>query len=97
MIKENDIDKGLNGFKYTRLFFDSCNVERYFLEALTRGVVFYSKGVTDGIGTYIYLDSYLKGKTDSEIYEILERNLPSLYYYQDFTKPCQCQDDCLMN
>ncbi len=76
-------------YRFKRLFFDSCNVERYFLDALNRGKVFYTTKVSNGEGFFLYLDLYLKGSTDIQIMEELNRRYPSSYAFFDFDKGCR--------
>ncbi|MEW6442899.1 MAG: hypothetical protein AB1640_18340 [bacterium] len=70
--------------RYSRLFYDSCNVNNYFLDTFNKGTVFYTTGASVGYGAILYLRGYLEGKTDHELWEIVQDAEPKYdYYYFD--------------
>lgn len=84
-----------NNFQYKRLFFESCNVERYFLETFNHGVVFFTKGVSHSNGLLIYLYNYVNGKSDKEIIDALDEYQPKTYDFINFSKKPNIQTGLL--
>ncbi len=74
--------------KYTRMLYESCNSGNYFIEVYDRGILFYTTRTSDGIGSISYLRGYLEGKSDEEIWEIIQDVEPS-YDYCNFNVPPQ--------
>jgi PKD repeat protein len=72
-------------YRYKRLFFDSCKVERYFLDEFNQGIVYYTKKVSNGTGLFIYLESYLNGDTDKKILKKLDKFQSSTYDFVNFS------------
>jgi hypothetical protein len=48
--------------------------------------MFYSLDSSNGEGTYLYLKAYLEGKSNGEIWQILNYNTSTIYDYYDFNK-----------
>lgn len=67
--------------KYTRMLYESCNSGNYFIEVYDRGIMFYTVTSSGGLGSVSYLRSYLEGKSDEEIWEIIQDVEPSYDYY----------------
>jgi len=67
--------------KYTRMLYESCNSGNYFIEVYDRGIMFYTITTSGGIGSVSYLRSYLEGKSDEEIWEIIQDVEPSYDYF----------------
>ena len=82
--KELEIPK--ENLKYSRLFYDSCNSGNYFLDTFNRGVVFFTLKNSDGLGFIAYIKAHLEGKSNNEIWSIIQSYQP-VYDYYDFTKP----------
>ena len=57
----------------------------YYLDTFNRGVVWFSVKSVGGLGLAPYLRAYLQGKTDEEIWEIVQDVEPNYDYY-DFSK-----------
>ena len=72
--------------RYARMYIQTCNSGLYFLETFHRGVTFYTVDDSDGTGLLPYLKAYLQGKSDREIWSILQRGEP-IYDYYDFSRP----------
>jgi hypothetical protein len=81
--KELDLPK--EELRYARLFFDTCNSGNYYLGTFDRGVVFYTLNLADGRSINPYLKGYLEGKTDEELWAIVQAYAPVWDYY-DFSK-----------
>lgn len=81
--KDLEIDQARLGYK--RMYYESCNSGIYFLESFHRGLMFYTLHDSDGSGVTLYLQSYLQGKSDEEIWSTLQSSQPVFDYY-DFTK-----------
>jgi hypothetical protein len=47
--------------------------------------MFYTLNSSDGSGVFLYLEAYLQGKSDNEIWQMLQQG-PSIYDYYDFSK-----------
>jgi hypothetical protein len=71
--------------RYSRLFYEACNTGNYFLDTFNRGVVFYTVNLSNALGFYTYLKAYLDGKTDRQIWELMQSREP-IYDYYDFNK-----------
>ncbi|MGB9730131.1 MAG: hypothetical protein ACPL1B_09750 [Thermoprotei archaeon] len=72
-------------FKYKRMFYDACTVSSYYLDTFHRGIMFYTVASSNTRGIYLYLNAYWEGKSDREIWEILQDFQP-LYDYYNFDK-----------
>ena len=81
--KDLEVDKSQLRFK--RMLIDTCTSGNYYLETFHRGIIFFTKDNTDGNGTYVYLDNYLKGKSDQELWTMLGA-YQGIYDYYDFNK-----------
>jgi hypothetical protein len=71
--------------KYERLFYDACASGYYYMQTLGRGICFYTASSEEGDGIFIYLQAYLEGKSDPEIWQLLQDFNP-LFNYYDFNK-----------
>jgi len=80
-----DLKVTKENLRYSRLFYDSCNSGNYFLDTFNRGIVFYTINTSPGLGFAPYLKAYLEGKSDQEIWTILQSYDP-VYDYYDFNK-----------
>ncbi len=80
-----DLKVTKENLRYSRLFYDSCNSGNYFLDTFNRGIVFYTINTSPGLGFAPYLKAYLEGKSDQEIWTILQSHDP-VYDYYDFNK-----------
>ena len=84
--KELEIDK--SKLKYSRLFLLSCNTGNYYMHTFNHGKYFYDLSTTwVGVvpGWTEYLKAYFAGKSDEDIWEILQSYDPVFDYY-DFSK-----------
>jgi PKD repeat protein len=75
-------------FKYKRIFYHSCNSGNYFIDTFGRGIMFYSlnsSGTTAVEGFSLYLQSYLLGKSDEEVWQGLQAFDP-VYDFYNFNK-----------
>jgi hypothetical protein len=70
---------------YTRLFYESCNSGPYYLGTFHRGLTFYTVEDATMNGFESYLKTYLRGDSDQQIWEAIQRIDP-VYDYYDFTK-----------
>jgi PKD repeat protein len=82
-LKEPGIKK--EDLKYKRLFYNSCKTGRYYLDSFSHGIVWYSVKSVNGSGLWPYLGNYLQGKSDEEIWEIVN-DIERFYDYYDFSK-----------
>ncbi len=75
-------------FKYARIFYGGCDTRIYYVDTFHRGIMHFSQGSSaDGdLGMAAYLKAYLEGKSDYEIWQILQ-SIEPLYEYYDFSKP----------
>jgi hypothetical protein len=67
--------------RFSRLFYDSCNSGPYYLSSLAHGIVFYSVSSAEGLGALIYLRGHMEGKTDEELYALVQEAQPKYDYY----------------
>ena len=80
---EFDID--IEKLKYKRILLDMCQTFTYYLDTFHRGLTFGTALSSNGGGTYLYLKAYLEGKSDHEIWEIMQAH-QAVYEYYDFSK-----------
>lgn len=93
IVFRKDLEVAKENLRYSRLFYDSCNSGNYFLDTFNRGVVFYTVGDSTALGFHAYLQAYLEGKSDQEIWTIMQ-SYDSVYDYYDFSKtPSQQQTE----
>ncbi len=85
-VKELEVSK--EDFKYARFFYGGCDSAHYYTDTFQRGIYHYASGSTT-LGEYAmveYLKAYVDGKSDYEIWQILQTTEPKYDYY-DFRKP----------
>jgi PKD repeat protein/lysophospholipase L1-like esterase len=70
---------------YKRLFYEGCNTGNYFLDTFSHGIVFYTLNTSHARGFYTYLKNYMDGKSDEEIWRLMQAREP-IYDYYDFNK-----------
>jgi PKD repeat protein len=73
--------------KYARMFYGGCDSGHYYTDMFQRGIFHYATNST-GEGEYAmaeYLKAYVGGKSDYEIWQIIQAIEP-LYDYYDFNK-----------
>lgn len=80
-----DLEIDPDKFRYKRMFYDACNVGNYYMDTFHRGIMFYSVSDSETTGSPLYLQLYLQGKSDREIWEGIQAYEPSYDYY-DFNK-----------
>jgi PKD repeat protein len=71
--------------KYKRLLYNSCNSASYFLDVLQHGLVFCTSGDTYHYESVTYLQDYLRGYSDADILEDLNKIDP-VFEIIDFTR-----------
>ena len=81
--KEIEIQK--NQLRYSRLFYESCNTGNYYLNTFNHGIVFYTLNTSNARGFWVYVKNYMDGKSDQEIWELMQARDP-IYDYYDFNK-----------
>ena len=72
--------------RYRRLLYDSCNSGNYYLGTFNRGIVYFTLNSSYNLGFYEYIQAYLEGKSDREIWEQMQSVEP-VYDYYNFNKP----------
>jgi PKD repeat protein len=87
--REPDIEK--DEFEYARMLYDSCNTGNYYVDTFNRGIMYYTLRTSDSRGSVLYLEAYLQGKSNQEIWEIIQAYDPTYDYY-DFTRTPDDQD-----
>jgi hypothetical protein len=87
----NEPEIAESDLKYNRMAYISCNSGNYFLDTFHRGVMFYTLGTSNDWDGLHYLEAYLDGKSDYEIWQALQNNQP-VYDYYDFNKKPSEQD-----
>ena len=84
--KEPEISK--EELKYSRLLWYACNSGNYYLDTFQHGVVFYTLNTTamnSGKIFYVYLKAYFEGRSNQEIWQILQ-DKEGIFDYYDFSK-----------
>ncbi|HUV41005.1 MAG TPA: Ig-like domain-containing protein, partial [Sedimentisphaerales bacterium] len=87
--KEMEIDK--EQLRYTRMLYDSCNTGNYYLGTFNRGIVFYTVANSGSRGSVLYLRAYLEGRSNEQIWEIIQDFEPSYDYYNFNQAPAVLQ------
>jgi PKD repeat protein len=82
--REDDIPK--EEMKFRRMFYDSCNSGVYYLDTIGRGIVFYTVVSADASGHLLYLKGYMEGKSDQELWAIVQDHDPGKYDYYNFNQ-----------
>lgn len=88
LLYRKEIEIAPEEFKYSRMFFLSCNAGNYFIDTFHRGVMFYTVSdseMSGDTGFSLYLNAYLQGQSDEEIWQILQAKKAQFDYY-DFNK-----------
>jgi hypothetical protein len=81
--KDPDIAK--EDLRYKRLFYEGCNTGNYFLDTFSHGIVFYTINTSHARGFWVYLKNYMDGKSDQQIWQLMQARDP-IYDYYDFNK-----------
>jgi PKD repeat protein len=93
IVFRKDLEVAKENLRYSRLFYESCNTGDYFLDTFNRGKVFFTLSDSSALGFNAYLQAYLEGKSDREIWTIMQ-GYDSVYDYYDFNKlPSQQQTE----
>jgi hypothetical protein len=85
IVFRKDLEIPKANMKYSRLIYDSCSSGNYFLDTFNRGVAFYTLSTSDMLGFNAYLKAYMEGKSNHEIWTIVQGYDP-VYDYYDFNK-----------
>jgi PKD repeat protein len=88
LLKRKVLEVSPQNFKYARFFFGGCDSAHYYTETFQRGIYHYASGSTLE-GEYAmanYVEAYVNGKSDYEIWQVLQTSEPKYDYY-DFNKP----------
>jgi PKD repeat protein len=67
--------------KYSRMFYCSCESGHYYIDTFHRGIMFYTLGTPNDREGMYYLQAYLQGKNDYEIWKILQSHEPVFEYF----------------
>jgi hypothetical protein len=81
--KELEVDQAK--LKFKRMLYCSCSTGIYYLDALHHGLMFYTVAAAGGTAAPVYLKAYLEGKSDQEIWSLMQAVDPKFDYY-DFSK-----------
>ena len=75
-------------FKYARLYYGSCDSRIYYTDTFHRGITHFTQQSSyySDIGMAGYLKAYVEGKSDYEIWQMLQ-SLEPIWDYYDFNKP----------
>jgi PKD repeat protein len=87
-VRDQDLDVKREDLKYARMFHGGCDSAHYYTYLFNRGIFHYSAGTTSE-GEYAmsdYLRAYVEGKSDYEIWQILQGSEPKYDFY-NFNKP----------
>ena len=74
--------------KYARMFYGGCDSAHYYTDTFNRGIFFFATNSAElsEVTMAEYLKTYVNGKSDYEIWQILQ-GIEPLYDYYDFRKP----------
>ena len=85
IVFRKDLEVDVTQLRFKRMLIDTCTSGTYYLETFHRGIIFFTKNNTDGNGAYVYLENYLKGKSDEELWAVMGA-YQGIYDYYDFSK-----------
>jgi PKD repeat protein len=88
LLKRKVMELAQEDMKFARMFYGGCDSKTYYSDIFQRGIFHFASQST-GEGEYAmaeYLKAYVDGKSDYEIWQIIQAIEP-LYDYFDFTKP----------
>ncbi|HQB40057.1 MAG TPA: hypothetical protein PL053_12410, partial [Deltaproteobacteria bacterium] len=85
VVSRKDLSVQKENMRYSRLFYDSCNSGNYFLDTLNRGIAFFTVNDSSHLGFDAYIKAYLEGKSNREIWTIIQ-GYEAVYDYYDFNK-----------
>jgi PKD repeat protein len=83
-LREPDIRN--DEMKFSRLFYDSCNSGNYYLGRVGRGIIMYSVASSYGWAHLPYLEGYMHGLSDEELWVIANDDDPNKLDYYNFTQ-----------
>ena len=86
LLYRKEIEVPQNQMRYARLFYGGCDSARYYTDTFNRGLLFLATGSSIYDGMPVYVKGYLEGKSDYELWQVLQAFEP-LYDYYDFRKP----------
>ena len=74
--------------KFARMLYTGCDSAHYYTDTFGRGIMFSATNSTGlgEVGMSEYLKAYVSGKSDYEIWQLLQ-GIEPLYDYYDFRKP----------
>jgi PKD repeat protein len=72
--------------RYARMLYDSCSSGQYYVDTFNRGILFYTLTSSSSRGSVLYLKAYLEGKSDDEIWQVIQDYDP-IYDYYNFDDP----------
>ena len=81
LLFRKEIEVDISEFKYSRMLYDSCNSGNYYIGTFHRGIMFYTVANNGSRGSALYLQAYLQGVPDEQIWEICQAFEPSYDYY----------------
>jgi hypothetical protein len=80
------LDIDIERLKYKRIMLDMCSTCSYYPDTFHRGIMFCTTGTSGTRASFIYLKEYVRGRSDQQIWERLQRIHP-IFEYFDFSKP----------
>ena len=89
ILYREDLDVAKEDMKYKRLFYESCQTGRYYMDTFTHGIVFYTTASVAGTAAPLWMKGYLEGKTDYELWQILQAFEAKYDYYNFDLKPSE--------
>jgi PKD repeat protein len=76
-------------FRYNRMAYIACNSGNYYLDTFQRGIMFYTVDTPDDRNGVWYLEAYLQGKSDYQIWQVLQSHNPVFDYYNFNKRPSE--------
>jgi hypothetical protein len=85
--KDNEIDK--NRLRYKRMLYASCTTGIYYLDTFQHGIMFFTTSGIGGTASPTFLRAYLQGRSDHEIWELMQDVEPGYDYYNFDRRPSE--------
>lgn len=86
MVKPKAVDITKDQLKFGRMLYGSCNSGDYYIQTLGHGLMFYTTATSSGEGSLAYLQMYLLGYSDEQIWETIQQ-IEASYDYYNFNLP----------
>jgi hypothetical protein len=88
LLFRKDLEVPKEELRYARMLYTGCDSAHYYTDTFNRGIMFFATNSTSEgeIAMSEYLNAYVNGASDYELWQIMS-GIEPLYDYYDFRKP----------